>query len=90
MAGPSYRSSDKILCHCLSISNKSSVVVSGMHKNVMKKAMKLAYPLNRNKSFSPTKLKSIDAMSAPSLPEDADTPWHIADEAYYRQGNNQC
>ena len=52
-----------------------------MHKNVMKKAMKLAYPLNKNKSFSPTKLKSIDAMSAPSLPEDADTPWHIADEA---------
>jgi hypothetical protein len=66
------------LCHCLSISYRSSVVVSGIVRNVIKLAAKEAYPLYRKRSFSPTKLKSIDAIKAPAFPADADIPWHMA------------
>ena len=66
------------MCHCLSISYKSSVVTSGTVKKVIKLAANEAYPLYKNKSFSSRKLKNIDAMSAPNFPDDAEIPWHMA------------
>lgn len=78
-AGPSYSNflPSRIILHCLSISYKSNVAVSGIVTKVIKHAINEAYPLNRNNCFSPIKLKRTDARSAPSFPEEAEMPWHI-------------
>lgn len=78
-AAPSYSYSlpFNIILQYLSISYRSNVVKSGIVKNVQIAAAKEVYPLMRNKASSVlAKVNRIEAISAPSLPAEADIPWH--------------
>lgn len=60
--------------HCLSISCRSKVVVSGIVRKVITRATNDEHPDIMKNSPSLTKLNRIDAISAPSFPADADMP----------------